>query len=163
MHSVSRQLDHLSQILMETHPKRLPERPDGACLAGFFQATAADCIRIGRCDWRGHTVSALLWHLPNLRPDGRSALTRFVLDRWEQQVPPDATAAPSALPPDKAVVPETASSLSGTDDPVKSSHPVSKKTTSGGQQLWTTFPKPHRDWFDRFTDWVVAVLSLFQQ
>ena len=153
-----RHLDHLSPVLNECGipPQRQPlaERDR----QGLFQSIALDRVRIGRAGWQGHPVHAMRWHLSNLKPAAKAALSRYIVDQWYARavvntapVIPNETAVP--MPPvNRAVDKQSTGALCGKNSRENSQHSPASAAK----------PVPHRDGFDRMTDWVAALVSLWK-
>jgi hypothetical protein len=158
-----RHLDHLLEILSNSGTLPQGKALSEQTLSDFFKSIAFHRIRIGRTDWKGHRVPALLWRFPDLKPDIQVALSRHVVDRWGIQA--DCMTAPHAhtstgeeissrsLPTvvrkrntEQAVVEENKSNPMTPEQ-----HPFSPEIS-----------RPGRDWFDRLTDWVAAVVTLWR-
>lgn len=159
----SQHLHHLSQLLRENDSGAASPDPNEIIDDGFFRYIALDRVRLNQCDWRGHAVLTLLWHLPDLKPARRAVLTAHVRDRWhayvrEADVPPSQ---PSPLDEFSTRPPVSA----GKDKLGEPNEPISADMEDAfpppQDNRLSAMPLSRRDWFDRFTDWVVAVISLF--
>ena len=156
-------LHHLSQILSDRIPNQPSHEPNSAELSKFFQAIASEHIRIDRLDWRGHPLRTLLWQWPSLRPAGRAALSAFIVDRWGVYT----TDAP-IFPAEKDTLQNRVTQLATAKNPTRDRqcHGVNNTKLSDRAIRQNPFlavaTAPRRDWFDRFTDWVAAVVSLWE-
>jgi hypothetical protein len=159
MPPIDRHLQHLSQILVERVPNQAAQQPNQARLNDFFTSVAFKHVRIDTQDWRGRPVRTLLWHLPNLKPAGRTAICAFIVDRWN---------AYSDCPPASPTEADTTDESQERKNPVavtgiETGNPAMNAKATRQEPLFTSATAPRRDWFDRFTDWVAAVVSPFSQ
>lgn len=158
MSTSHRHLDHLSTILNENgnllqrHP--LPELN----LQEFLDAIALDRIHLSRTDWQGHPVNTLIGHLPNLKPAVKTSLSRFIVDKWKAQDSGN-TALPTMNETDVS-----APTINLAEDKRFTTTLVEKSSRIVPQQpcISLAMPVSRSDWFDRFTDWVAALVSLFK-
>ena len=162
MRGAERYLYHLHHIISASDsPASFSEAP-GETLRDFFDEIVGDRVRIARTDWQGHALPALLLNLPNLKPSAKTALIEHVTDRWHVYVS-DSTMNGTATEavgqsPAMPAMPDRDHTESVTD-----THPAD---ISGDQAVECTFVTGNacirRDWFDRLTDWVAAVVSLWK-
>ncbi len=149
MPATHRHLDHLSTILTEnSHLVQDPTLSEPT-LQAFFDAMALDRIRISRMDWQGHAVHSMMWHLPDLKPAAKASLTRFIVDKWGAHA--DGKTAPQPAYQTELSVPTVQHAVDAQPEPAV----VEKNSPSA-------LPAPRRDWFDRTTDWVAALVSLWK-
>jgi len=158
MRATHQHLNHLSTILNESGDLLQHSPLSEHNLLTFFDAIALDRIRISRTDWQGHSVNTLIGHLPNLKPTVKASLSRFIVDKWKAQ------AAGNMAPP----------TLNETDLTVPTvNHLVEKPLTTALVEkssgivpkqpcVSPATPVPRRDGFDRITDWVAALVSLWK-
>ena len=163
MPPVHQPIVHLSQLLENHVPMLSSQPPSQADLDGFFQSISTHRIRINSHDWQGHPVNTLLWHLPNLRPDRQTALVAYLVGKWDNYVAGtlvksavEKAGTDTAHPPAAAVQPDADA------PPIKMEKNEMNDSTSSQNFFLTNRATTRRDWFDRFTDWVVAVISLFE-
>jgi len=152
------QLDHLSTMLNKTGNLRQHRPLSENNLREFYGTIASDRIHLSRQDWQGHCVSTLIGHLPNLKPAVKTSLSRFVVGRWNAQAAGN-TATLSLSSPDMS----GPSARHAKDERLA----VSQLGEGSGIPPQRPFVSPampalRRDWFDRFTDWVAALVSLFK-
>ena len=163
MTASERYLSHLKRIIDECDdPARLSDA-SGETLGKFFDEIAVDRIRICKTDWQGHGLSALLWNLPSLKPSSEAALIKHVIDRWDAFKPRSTT---DLLVPDTVEQHGTAPFPTDQDqmEPAPDTHSKDTPTNpSGAFPVLTDKAVFRRDWFDRLTDWVAAVVTLWKQ
>lgn len=172
-------LEHLSQLLHD-HVQLTSSRPlNQAIIDDFFQSIASDRIHFSPLDWQGHRVTTMLWHLPNLRPANKDLLSTYVTELWDQYALDQNTLAqdtwdqhladaPALKSLDEAKAPKHCPTPPAVpidpfaDEPKKQTADDAMKASTNPQYAFlSTLSAPRRDWFDRFTDWVAAVVSLF--
>ena len=163
MLATDRHLDHLLELLNDSgNPADLATLPEND-LKPFFKMIAGDRIRIGQTDWQGYSVSGLLWNLPNLKKTGKTALAGHVLKRWQEL---SASAVPRDSAPQTAVKiphePRHAEIPAKDESEEKNSVEISPPAPSEPPHVFTGKANPRRDWFDRLTDWVAALVSLWK-
>lgn len=161
MTAADRHMAHLSKILSQDVTLEQDEPISEKVLRECFNTIAEDRVRIRRTDWRGLRVDAMLWHLPDLQPAGRAALSVHVVNRWRAHRNKNMTAdhpKPNQgeekndlpLPTVKRIITEA-----------KSQTTPREKTTAPSQNPGLApISAQRRDWFDRLTDWVAAVVTL---
>lgn len=163
MPPIDKHLHHLSQILSDRVPNQSSQELTQAILNKFFQSVASERIRIDRLDWRGHALRTLLWHWPSLRPAGQAALSAHIVDRWVVY-----STDASVLPIEKGTFYEKDSLPVAVENPFRdrplpeTGNPMISPTATRQNHFFAAATTPHRDWFDRFTDWVAAVVSLWE-
>ncbi len=142
----------------------------------FLESLGAERVRVRRTDWQGHGVLNLLWHFDNLKPGVRRTLTRYLLDRWHRRDAHEAADAsalqrgtdggmdePSSPAPLAHAVcePQSRSSANTIEtDHGEASLPLDRVSPRQVDAHYAVVYR--RDWFDRFTDWVAAILSLLE-
>ena len=157
-----RHLDHLLEILSNSGTLPQGKTLSEQTLYDFFESLASHRIRIGRTDWKGHRVPAMLWHFPDLKLDVQVALSRHVVDRWGIQA--DGMTAPH----DHTRTGEETGTRSlpavGREQTIEQAE-VEEKRNHVRPEQYPFSPersRPRRDWFDRLTDWVAAVVTLWK-
>ena len=158
MSTSHRHLDHLSTILNE-NGNLLQRRPLSQLnLQEFLDALALDRVHLDRTDWQGHSVNTLVGHLPNLKPAVKTSLSRFILDKWKAQ-DSDNTARLTINETDVSAL-----TVNRAVDTLLTTTHVEKSSSIVPQQpgISLVMPVSRSDWFDRFTDWVVALISLLK-
>jgi hypothetical protein len=158
-----RHLDHLSEILSNSGTLPRGKALSEQTLDDFFKAIARHRIRIGKTDWKGHQVPALLWHFPDLKLGVQAALSRHVVDQWGIQADcmtvhhtHTSTGEETGSRSLPTVVRKRTTEQAAVEEKKRNpmtpeQHPFSPGISS-----------PGRDWFDRLTDWVAAVVTLWK-
>lgn len=158
-------LHHLSQIIntADAAPVRPPVPAE--TIAHFYDTIAPARISTNGCNWQRRSISGLLWHLPDLLPAGRAAVETYVMAQWRLY---DSEAKTKPVPPkdNPDEKPISAVAPRSTDVAhVPAQRPDALETGEADQTqtdlFWRTDYQP--DWFDRFTDWIAAVVSLFKR
>ena len=158
MPASAKHLDHLSTILNESGNLKQHYPISEKNLRVFFDAIALDRVRISRTDWQGHPVHTMIGHLPNLKPAGKASLSKFIVDKWNaraagETIPLSPKGTAVSVPPRKCTAEKELTTA------------TVEKNNSATPQLPPGFPSipvPHRDGFDRITDWVAALVSLWK-
>ena len=151
-------LCHVAKLLAESCESSHAPRPKDQEIKPFFKTIESERIRLDRLDWQGHSIKALLYHLPNLKPSPRQTLSQYLTSRWAAYMSGDETPEPQSAVdridnlPDSSMI--DASS-------VDNGAPVNALANAPTHAVFSGLATPTRDWFDRFTDWVAAVVSLF--
>ena len=182
-------IEHLSQLLHD-HVQVASAKPlSQAIIDDFFQSIASARIHFSPIDWQGHRVMTMLWHLPNLQPAKKDLLATYVTDQWDQytwdQHPSEQNLSKQNLSKQntwdqhtaEAPAPDSSTDAEASEhcpippavpiDPFagepknKTADDAMKASTNPQNHFLSTLSAPRRDWFDRFTDWVAAVVSLF--
>lgn len=151
-------LCHISKLLAESCEPSHSLLPKDQEVEPFFKTIESERIRLNRLDWQGHSIKALLYHLPNLKSSPRQTLSQYIASRWTTYIPGNET-----LETQSAVDPiDNFSDASKVDaSSVDNGAPVKALANTPTQAIFSGLATPKRDWFDRFTDWVAAVVSLF--
>jgi len=163
MLATDRYFDHLLEMLNDHgNPADLSTLPEND-LKPFFKMIAGDRIRIGPTGWQGSPVSGLLWNLPNLKKPVKMALAGHVRNRWQEfsasVVPREPAPQAAAKNPDEPQNTDSpATDESGVKEVVESPAPA----TSEPPYVLAGTVNPRRDWFDRLTDWVAALVTLWK-
>ena len=169
-----RRRNHLSAILNSDAIRPSGEAFSATAIQSFMDSIAVERIRLHRTDWQGHGVLDLLWHFDDLKPAGQQRLSQFILDQWHcRHASTEAPASSRRQYPDGSeAVPSLAESMnqsaceekraSNTNDarPSPKGTPSSTDCFAALDSDGSAAAAPRRDWFDRFTDWVAAVLAL---
>jgi hypothetical protein len=163
MLATDRYIDHLLILLNDRgNPEDLSTQSEND-LKPFLKMIAVDRIRIGPTDWKGYTVSSLLWNLPNLKKAGKMALTNHVRKRWQDFsasfVPRD-PAPPTAMRNPRE--PQHTGSPVDDESGEKKAVEIPPPAPSEPPHVLTRTVNPRRDWFDRLTDWVAALVTLWK-
>ena len=156
-------IEHLSQLLHD-HVQVPSSRPlTQAAIDSFFQYIATDRIHLTRLDWQGHLVTTMLWHMPNLRPQKLTALVAYITHQWDTYTADGpASSANAAVFDDSPAPPSVTIDPVADESPVQTNNDAVRESINPQKHFLTTLSAPRRDWFDRFTDWVAAVISLFE-
>ena len=157
-----RYIAHLKPIIDECGEPAQNTDPSAKTLQQFFDGIVADRIRITKTDWQGHGLSGLVWNLPSLKPSIKTILIRHVVDRWHVF----AMGATLDLPEPDTVEPNATAALPNDHDHGAVRRDSHAETASNPKAA----PLPmlsgtavfRRDWFDRLTDWVAAIVSLWK-
>jgi len=162
MPASQRHLAHLSDSLDESDdPVQRPPVSE-LTLEERFNTIALKRIRSRRSDWQGLRVDAMLWHLPDLKPAVRAALSQYVAGSWHafMQTSTDTPGPDSRQTNPTHRLPIAERSMDAwMPEPAV---PVQTATATEPEGIFTINPAPRRDWFDRFTDWVAALLTLWK-
>jgi hypothetical protein len=169
-----RHINHLSTILKNCYADRSAKDQFEANARRFIEKIGNHRIRLSLMDWRGHGVRGLLWNFDDLKPDAQKMLSRHIIGQWRHQEDTTITGVSQPfLSEDKAAAKPEITENMDLSLPQKKTTPAPHdakahhgKTQSpanpppSSNSFLTAIPAPRRDWFDRFTDWVAAVLSL---
>jgi len=163
MLAADRYLDHLLELLNDHgNPAPLSSLPEND-LKPLFKMIAGDRIRIGPTGWQGCPVSGLLWNLPNLKKPVKMALTGHVHKRWQKF---STSAVPREPAPQQAVrnpdEPQNAESPAADESGEKEAVEIPAPAPSEPPYVLAGTVNPRRDWFDRLTDWVAALVTLWK-
>lgn len=163
MLATDRYIDHLLELLNDIgNPADLLTLPEND-LKTFFKMITVDRVRIGPTDWQGYPATSLLWNLPNLKKAGKTALAGHVLKRWQKfsaSVVPREPALQTAveIPRESQHAEIPVAEESGEKDTVEVLPPASSESL----HVLTGTATIRRDWFDRLTDWVAALVTLWK-
>ena len=156
-------LKYLCQILEANTDDPTGQLADDI-VSDFFDAISRASIATNGRSWKKKPVFGLLWHLNDLLPAARQAVESYVLTQWRSHTANQApatsrTAADTPSPPSESL----ASSPAAHDSPkiVVEPSAMDEPQVSPAEPIWRPTREP--DWFDRFTDWIAAVVSLFKQ
>ena len=162
MTAAERYLLHLKRIIDAcAEPAQIPD-PSAETLRHFLDGIAGERIRISKTDWQGHGLPALVWNMPSLKPSIKTIVIRHVVDRWNGYQ----AGATADLPEPEAVDRNDTETFPNDHDPgvfetgSSSEHASSQQTEPLPTLTGTAVSR--RDWFDRFTDWVAAIVSLWK-
>lgn len=162
MTAPDRYLLHLTTILHGWDDSVQHLGVSGKTVEEFFDEIAADRVRIGKTDWQGRKLTALLWNQPSLKPPSLAALSDHLAERWHaykadsavnfSQTDAVGTIGLQTIPigQDNTET-ETESFLESTQE----RQPSALSATTGSTTV-------RRDWFDSLTDWVAAIVSLWK-
>lgn len=163
MLATDRYLNHLLEMLDQGGNPAGPSARSENDLQAFFDMIAGDRIRIEPTDWQGYPVSGLLWNLPDLKIAGKSALAGHIRHRWQEF---SASVAPQNPAPQTAVKNPRQSQQTGSpaveESSVKEAVEIQPPAPLSPLPVLTSTATIRRDWFDRLTDWVAALVTLWK-
>ena len=107
----------------------------------------------------GHPVNTPIGRLPDLKPVLKASLHRLGVDRWNTQAA--GSTAPLSL--NETDIYGPSANHTG-DEPLIASLAEHDSSIAPRQPCVSpSMPAPGHDWFNRFTDWVAALVSLMKQ
>ena len=160
-------LHHLSQILNTNIDDATVGQIGENAISDFFDTIAQAAIATNGHRWNKKPILGLLWHLNDLLPACRQKVETYITAKWCEYgaKPVDKPELSEASEPESrsARSPSAALSYDALTSEVPSPEAPKKNPTQYASADRFLRPTLDPDWFDRFTDWVAAVVSLFKR